>query len=1008
MEQHLTRIRQRPDAIAWLRLFLALAGLLFSQGAMALAPSLEHYSRSVWTSKDGLPAAIRVMAQTTDGWLWLGTPNGLYRFDGVQFYPLAASNGESLLSSGISALRADANGALYIGYEDHGLSVLHADGRLEHLAPAGKDSPVASTLAILPDIDGTLWTGTARGLMHFEHGRWTRLGAAEGYPESPTGALNLDAGGRLWAASIAQLSRYERAQRRFVAVDLAYFSPDMEAQHAWTLAMAPDGRLWRVAVGGRFTPLPTPTEKPRPRDANSRAGSHFGMFDRDGHLWALRCPAGICLASGAVAGSAAPIDMQTAASSRFDQPWQLGSLSPNVMLEDMEGNIWLGGKGSLERFRKNVLTPIALPTTTGTYHIAPDPDGSAWIVAPLNRSGWRYDPASRRLAFLPEIYRGAARGANGSVALLKESGIVRRDAGAEESIALPALPPGAWVRTDGERIWLGGAGIPARIWDGRTWETLLQPTTEEFTFSAAGKTGQMWRGLVDGRLLLFEGTRIAREIKQEALGDIGQFTGLSAVPELVVCGEAGVAAWDGRRFRRLHATNPKLLNRVSGVLVTADGARWLNGSAGLLRVDAADWRRSLEQGVPLHATLFDVLDGYTGVADNAPSLTLVGNRIWAATTGGMVEIDPAARERNRIAPRVALLGLSGDDTAYALSTPTISAGTMRVRVDFTAPSLRKPERVVFSFRLDGVDEAWQTGSERSATYTGLAPGAYLFRVRAMNEDGVWSERERTLAFEVAPTLVQTMYFKLACALGVLLLLWLGYRLRLRYLTRILERRHQVQLDERARIARELHDSLLQNFQGAVLEMRTVLSGLDAGSQLHARLHTGVHEANAAIAEGREKVEALRNAAADQVSLPDYLRQVGEDVAGPGQQFSLRVEGVVRALQPVVEQELCAIGREALRNAFRHAQAGRHEVVVAYGVRNLVLCISDDGCGMGAGARDKPGHWGLLGIEERARLIRARVELQTAPEEGTRWRITVKARVAYLDGRWGRNWDRVVR
>ncbi|MBB3220541.1 sensor histidine kinase [Pseudoduganella umbonata] len=975
----------------------ALAGLIFSQGALAVGPALEHYNHTVWTAKEGVPGPIEVMAQTPDGWLWIGTPNGLYRFDGVRFHPLATTNGERLLSNRLDLLTAEPNGDLYIGYEDHGLSVLHADGRLEHLAPATRNSPVAGSNALVRDIDGALWVGTVRGLMRLEQGRWSRIGAAHGYPDEFTPLVTLDGNGRLWAATLTRLFRYDREARRFVPVDLPPPNPGEPTERFLALAMSPDGRLWS-AEDGRFIPVPAaPPANGRPADANSRDASYYGLFDRDGHLWSLRCPVGVCLAAGAGAGRAERIDVAAVTTSRLDQPWQLNSVAPNLILEDREGNIWISSANGLERFRKNALTPVALPPTNGNYHLAPDTDGSVWVVAPRNKRGWHYDPASRRLTELPGNYRGAARSADGSVVLLKEDGIRRRRAGVEDQIALPTLPPGAWLRTDGDRLWLGGRNTPVRIWDGHNWDTLEYPKPDEFTFSAAGAHGQMWRGLVDGRLLLYERGRRTREFDQAALGGIGQATCLAALPAMVVCGEAGVSAWDGRRFRRLQASRPEVLRNVTGVMATADGTRWLNGSVGLLRVAPADWRRSVESGALLRFTLLDALDGYPGSAAHQPSMTMVGKHLWVAASGGIVEIDPSTRDRNLIAPHVALLGLRGDGAAYPLLAPRIRPGTTRLRFDFTAPVLRKPERVVFSYRLDGVDDAWQTGPERSATYTGLPPGAYVFRVRAMNEDGVWSQGERTLAFEVAPTLVQTIYFKLTCGLAALLLLWLGHRLRLRYLTRSLNRHYQVQLEERARIARELHDSLLQSFQSAVLFMNAALRGLGPESPLHERLKRGVREADAAIVEGRGKVAALRAVGAGQPSLPDYLREVGEREAAPEQHFALQVKGLACPLQPVVEQELSAIGREALRNAFRHAGASRHEVLIEYGARSLVLSVRDNGRGIDAGARDKPDHWGLCGIEERARMIHAEASLHTAPGSGTLWRIEIKAGLAYAEG-----------
>ena len=250
-----------------------------------------------------------------------------------------------------------------------------------------------------------------------------------------------------------------------------------------------------------------------------------------------------------------------------------------------------------------------------------------------------------------------------------------------------------------------------------------------------------------------------------------------------------------------------------------------------------------------------------------------------------------------------------DELAYPLTRPPlIRAGTTRLRFDFTAPALSRPER--------------------SATYTGLAPGDYRFRVRAMNEDGVWCEGERTLDLHVAPTLVQTISFKLACVLAGLLLLWLGYCLRLRFLTRTLTERMSARMEERERIARDLHDTVLQTFQGFVMKVTTILP--ESESALGDSLRRSLRDAKAAIEEGRNKVAALRGGAHHEASLCDDLRTTGERDAGPGRHFMLRCEGRARALHPIVERELRASGREALRNAFRHADATLYEAVVEYG------------------------------------------------------------------------------
>ena len=986
------------------RLCWALLGIVLSDAAcgQGQVPSFADYNRSAWTASDGAPVHVTRMAQTRDGWLWLGTPNGLYRFDGVRFYPFAATNGERLPSPRIWELSAQPNGDLYIGYEAPGLSVVHPDGRLEQIAPATKDGPVSRTNDVLRDRDGSLWVSTSFGVRRLEHGRWSKLGAAQGCPEAPV-TIALDADGQLWGTTGRYLFRYDRAAGRCLPAGLRKANGE-QVDKLNGFRTSQDGRLW--AAGDGFFALvsaPAAGASGPPGHFAQRSG-RSAVFDRAGNLWALRCPTGVCLAAAAGRSAGAYIDLAAATTSRLDQRGQLSALSPRVVFEDREGDIWLGSPTGVERFRRNTLRPVGLPTIRGDFHVAPDADGSVWVVAPQEKRGWRYDPAAHSLTELPDKYRGATVGTDGTIVLLTEDGIKLRRAGVETHVDVPAqLPMEAWARSDGERVWLGGFNVPVQLWDGHDWKPLAGLPGAEFVFSAPGKRGQIWRGLADGRLVLFEGGRLRTTYDQAALGGIGQVTCVSAGPELVVGGENGVAVLHQGRFQRLRVQRDDVLHRVTGLFVAADGSRWLNGGTGLLRVEAADWRRAVETGAPLRYVLMGARDGYTGTAADVPSLRMVHGQLWVTTTDGIVEVDPARLDRNPLAPQPSLLAVTGDDVVYPLTQlPDIRAGTTRLRFDFTAPALSRPERIVFSYRLDGVDDAWQTGIERSATYTGLGPGDYRFRLRAMNEGGVWSESEQVLDLHVAPTLIQTIWFKLACVLAALLLLWLGYRVRVRFLTRTLTERLSAQMEERERIARDLHDTVLQTFQGFVMKVTTILPESESG--LGDALRRSLGDATSAIQEGRDKITSLRAGVRKEPPLHEYLRMAGEQDAGPGQPFTLRCEGQARALHPIVEQELCAIGREALRNAFRHAEARQHEVIVEYGARALVLTVRDDGRGIDIGAGEKRGHWGLCGIEERARRIHADAVLRTAPGAGTTWRIEIKAALAYADGGRRMRWS----
>jgi len=661
--------------------------------------------------------------------------------------------------------------------------------------------------------NGDLWAGTSFGLRHLKNGRWSAPGVAQDCPGAPL-TVALDRSGQLWTATFEDVYRIDRATGRCT------LATPVAPKPGWPKKLvgfntSPDGRFWVGADGQLALVTPSPATDGQAARINHDSGSS-ALFDRAGNLWALRCPAGVCLVAAAGVRKEGVIDATIEATSRLDRPGQLSSLAPRVIYEDRDGDIWLGLPTGIERFRRNTLRSVRLPAIRGDFHVAPDADGSVWLVAPQERRGWRYDPVSKQLTELPGKYRGATLAPDGAIVFLTEDSIRVRHNGREVNVDPPGpLPPGAWARSDGERVWLGGFNVPVRLWDGRAWRVLQNLPGAEFVFSSPGKRGHMWRGLADGRLVLFEGGRLRTEYDQRALGKIGQATCLSAMPELVVCGEAGVSVLRNGRFQRLHAQRDELLRRVTGVFVAADGTRWLNGDTGLLRIEESDWRRSVDTGAPLRYVLLDARDGYTGTAAGVASLRKVGGRLWVMTTDGIVELDPSTRELSPAPPQTELVAVTGDDLAYPLThAPTIRAGTTRLRFDFTAPALSRPERIVFSYRLDGVDKAWQSGAKRSATYTGLAPGDYRFRLRAMNGDGVWSEQERTFALHVAPTLVQSAPFKLACVLAGLLLLWLCYRLRLRFLTRKLTERLRAQLEERERIARDLHDTVLQTFQAS--------------------------------------------------------------------------------------------------------------------------------------------------------------------------------------------------
>lgn len=973
---------------------------------------LADFHHTIWTAKDGAPAEITSLAQTSDGWLWLGTPSGMYRFDGVRFERYQPPAGSDLPSNRIGVLLAADNGDLWIGYAVGGVSVRRADGRLAHLdRPGGAVGPVQ---ALALDTDGSAWAAALNGLFHLVDGTWRRIGAEAGLPGARATQAMFDQYGQLWASNGEHLYRRDRSG--------GHFREQQADCSAAGLIMSPDGRLW-CARDGHVDVVPSPaasaTPRPRPPRHTQGTGQGSGLFDRDGNLWTLACPRGLCLLPRADRRREMPLVPQTMAADRFDQPWQMSSLSAWRLLEDREGNIWVGTQAGLERFRNPKVIPVRVPDVEGYFTLASNAPDTMWAANVKSHALWRLPLDGPPEEMAGQHYRNIAGGRAGTLLLSGRRALEIRGPGGAMQFPYPVFADGPAVDfsarrivDDGVRIWCQMAGHGLYFLHDGAWapaQSLGLPA--QISLHAAGGPGQLWFTDLAGRLSLYDNGRI-RGYPSTAGAGVGTLSGLFAGDHLVLAGEKGVAVLVGDRYRRLLAGNPDVLDDVTG-LVGANGDYWLNGAKGVLRIHQADWRRALD-GAPLRYELIDALDGYPGQA-------VIGNwiqsahagpdgQLWFMTTLGIVRIDPRKRQRNRLAPPVEIQYLHTDGARYPSAAGlALPPGVSSLRVDYTALSYTKPERVRFRYRLDGVDRDWQdAGGRRSAYYTNLGPGDYRFSVMASNEDGV-AGAPASVAFSLAPSPLQTWWFKLLTAAAALLVLWLLYRWRLRRVSALIHLRLNDRQAERERIARDLHDTLLQSVQGMILTAHAASLSVPERTPVRQMLDEMVSQANEAMAEGRDRVQVLRARSYPPASLADALEGVGQRHAPQGVAFMLRSQGEARALHPVVQDELFNIGRECLLNAFRHAGARRVEINLHHDRRALRLTIRDDGAGLPpevAEARGRDGHWGIAGLYERAHKIKAQLDLRTAPGGGTAWHVSVPARLAYLRQRRPPFWRRL--
>lgn len=605
------------------------------------------------------------------------------------------------------------------------------------------------------------------------------------------------------------------------------------------------------------------------------------------------------------------------------------------------------------------------------------------------------------------IVTSLATGRDGALLVGAEGYIERRRGDIIDRIAFPTgltqLAPGGnfgvrLLHDDGAALWASFTyDALYRYADGQ-WRRSTDFGLPAYAPNAMtqGRNGELWIGYRDDEAFLLKEGKAKRYGATDGLdtGVIGALYDDGGI--LLAGGDRGLALFDGRRFHMVSAADPQAFTGITGIMRTPDGDLWVNGSRGLVHIAAAAWdalrRTTLQGGAtsmnPLACEVFDTLDGYPGNSQfRAGQSSLVldhQGRIWLNGSTGVARIDPARLYRNRIPPPMQIRALETGNRTYATRNPvTLPPGTTELQIAYAAATYTMPERVHFRYRLDGVDADWRdAGSRRMAFYTRLEPGTYHFLVEATNEDGIRSVQPAGATFRIAPTFIQSAPFKVMCAVLVLMLGYALYRLRLRYATMQLRRLLRERVDERERIARMLHDTLMQSVQALLMLFERAYEKLPAGDPERSLLGRTLALARATVTEGRDELSALRSAAGAAQDLAAALAPLGNLLSEQyGVTFATRVDGIPRALRPEVAFEIIFIAREAMQNAFRHAGATTIALELDYAATTFTLRVRDDGRGMTDQAA-APGHWGLAGMRERAAVMKARLDMVPATPSGT--------------------------
>ena len=375
--------------------------------------------------------------------------------------------------------------------------------------------------------------------------------------------------------------------------------------------------------------------------------------------------------------------------------------------------------------------------------------------------------------------------------------------------------------------------------------------------------------------------------------------------------------------------------------------------------------------------------------------------LWFVTGDRVQVVDPRHLPFNDLPPPVHIEKIAADGKEYDPVRGPLPSLVRNLTIDYTAVSLVAPEKVHFKYRLEGQDQDWrEVVNDREVQYSNLPPKHYHFLVKACNNSGVWNEEGAALDFVIPPAWYQTYWFGALCVAAFLALLWALYQYRLLQVARQFQVTLDTRVVERTRIARDLHDTLLQSLHGILLYFQTGINLLpERPDEARKRLEEAMHRAKRAIVEGREAIQGLRSSAVETNDLAMAMRTLGEELAvNTGfTAFQVRVDGAPRDLHPILRDEVYRITGEGIRNAFRHADAKQIEVEIQYDDRRLRVRVRDDGKGIDPkllSDGDREGHFGLRGMRERAKLIGGKLTVGSELGAGTEVELSIPATRAY--------------
>lgn len=956
------------------------------------AVPLADYKHDRWPLEVGAPSRINALAQTPDGFLWIGSVEGLFRFDGVSFEKIAPSP-QAPAHKVVSQLHVSRQGDLWVGLaRSGGVQVLRGGA----LVDAGMPHPSREVNDIKEDPQGGIWI--ARGgrssstLARFYRGRWQEFGAESGLPASPVWQILFTRDGTQWVLLDDRLMLRRPGQSRFADSAIALLPRASLAQGPKGEVLLADSRGlrqldWR---DGRLRVIRSLARLEEP------VGGARTIFDREGNLWETTWSSGVLRVTpqGNV--------------STFKAQQGLLSDQTHALAQDREGNIWIGGELGLDRLRRaKLVVEPAIPANSPTsYRMAAARDGTVYIADAASLYAISPYKGVLRLRSLSSPAEALCADGKRGVWLITRQETLHVTAGHVAPGPKPVPAPALGCVEDGAgRLWLPMLDHGLFWREGERWRAW--PERGEKAGGAANAVEDGHGGAV---ILFRDGpfppshapTAAPLTVMASHLARVGPIEGLMAAGGMVlVSGAEGLQAPLASHTGVLSAATYPWAASLNGLVQARDGTSWGIGDVGIVRLRSADLQAALHRpGTPIAHEVFDFHDGMNSFVQKAPGTQVAeggDGRIWFLTRSHVLRVDPAQLARNLVRPQPILRSIRVGGRSYdPIAGLALPAGTSAIDILFTSPSLTMPDRVQFRYRVVGQGAQWvDPGRRRVAMIRDLGPGDYTFELKVANEDGVWSLQPLAFSFSVRPAFYQHWWFWGLNGVALALALYALYLMRIRYVAYQIRERIEERARERERIARELHDTLLQSVQGLIMIFQSVADRLSDYPIAGSILLPAIDRAEEVLVEGRDRVQGLRSM--DDLHLHDeLLRMLEKERVFSGRIITMVTKGKRINICPSIIDDVVAILAEVVRNACQHAQAETIELTVEYKRFGVVLRLVDDGVGIAEdilAAGGRAGHFGLLGMRERAEQIGAHLTVESSPGESTIVTLRLPWRVA---------------